>query len=116
MISAAIIEFMGYLSHESRVCRALLEDHVDAETGEVFPHGWMARVADAFCAGRLNQTEQDALLREAEKHLKPEDDSLSNLIAVSFVEHLPPPLEQGCKLIAGYPALLRQYAIVFGTP
>ncbi|MDZ4395025.1 hypothetical protein [Cypionkella sp.] len=115
MISAAIIEFMGYLSHECSVFRALLEDEVDIETGEIFPHCWMGRVTDAFCAGELNQTEQNMLLREAEKQLKPEDDSLSNLVAVSFVENLPPPQEQGYKLIAGYPALLRQYAIVFGS-
>ncbi|MEO5616036.1 MAG: hypothetical protein ABIR04_14095 [Cypionkella sp.] len=113
MMRAASIEFMGYLSRESSVFRALLEDNVDAETGEIFSHGWMARVADAFCAGGLAEAERNMLLREAEKQLQHGHDTLSNLIAVSFVEHLPPPQEQGYKLIAGYPALLREYGIIF---
>lgn len=115
MINASIIAFMGYLSHESRTCHELLENEIDSETGEIFHHMWMGRVADVFCTGGLNEQERGILLDEAERQLAQGHPALSNLIAVSFVENLPPPQEQGFKLIASYPALLKQYSTVFGS-
>jgi hypothetical protein len=114
MISASIIVFIGYLSHASQKMQSILEDHVDRETGEIFHYMWMARVTDAFCDGGLSNSERTMLLDEAEREIQHGDDSLSNLIAVCFVEHLPPPQESGFEMIEGYTALLKEYQNIFG--
>lgn len=67
-------------------------EHLYDNFGELLPHLVMADFCRLVCSGRPNESWQDDFLSELESNFSAEtDDPVSNMIALSFVENLPPP-------------------------
>lgn len=96
-MSQANLEYVMLLVANFPYLEPLLQDHVE-DFGEVIPHvffGDLTRYAvTAFIQGDDMEQLKD-LLAELERAFHAGNDEVANLIAVSFVENLPSPGEQG---------------------
>lgn len=102
-MSAATVAFVGALAHQFPEVLPLLAEHLSDQEGEVLPHLFMADLErwaekkvmsdyDGPC-GELRE-----VLDFLEFAFSAAGAEVEELIAVSFLEHLPRPGEPGCEL------------------
>jgi hypothetical protein len=91
-------------------------DHLEDNFGEILPHLLMADYCRTLLSVDAGESWVDALLLELEsKYSEIDDDEVSNVIAVSFIENLPAPNSNHPILKKlGY-KLCQQYNITFGV-
>lgn len=106
--------FLLDLSHEFPVLKYIVQEHLNDNKG-VLPHLLMAD----YCRTVLNAKEGEPwvsrFLNKLEKRFSLEaEDKISNVIAVSFVEHLPPPNEANWIVQQLGRNMKHQYVKIFG--
>jgi hypothetical protein len=102
-VSASTVAFVGALFYRFKELRPLFQEHLDNQDGEVLPHLLMADVArwaEAEIvkdddAARASVREVLAFLEDA---FATQGSEVTELIAVSFLEHLPRPGEPASQL------------------
>lgn len=104
-MSASTVAFVGALFHRFKVLQPLLEEHLDDQDGEVLPHLLMADV-ERWAEAEIAKSDESAraFVREVLAFLEvayaTQGSEVEELIAVSFLEHLPRPGEPGSQLRA----------------
>ena len=102
-MSAATVAFVGALVYAFPVLRPVLEEHLGDQEGEVLPHLFMADVERWLEREVMNRRAQSAeeiatLLAFLEEAVATGDPEVNELIAVSFLEHLPRPGQPGSEI------------------
>ncbi|WP_416417186.1 hypothetical protein [Paenarthrobacter aromaticivorans] len=102
------------------VLRPMYAEHLDDNYGELLPHLLMADVCRLVLDFQQHPNDQTgALLAWLEQHFEeagPGGDGVDNVIAASFIEHLPAPGETGRDIVNNLgPTMKRQYDVAFGT-
>lgn len=94
----------------------VFKEHVEDNFGEVLPHVLMADYCRAVLSFGPEALWVDKFLSRLEQSFSSiEDDEISNVISVSFIEHLPPPaINQGIIDRLGK-KMKKQYKLVFGA-
>jgi len=89
------IAFVKVLVEDSPALAQVFAEHSEDNGGNLLPHVFFADVARALSASGFPKDERSSILNALDENLAPGDDPISNLISVSFVEHLSPtkPLE-----------------------
>lgn len=101
--------FVTKLSRERPLLKKIIDEHLE-DHGEIVPHILIA----GYCRVVLNANIRDLwiepFLEELEAHFSlVDDDPVSNLIAVSFIEHLPNRCTKHWILDLLNPKLRQQY-------
>lgn len=100
---AATVAFIGALVHAFPVLRPVLQEHLNDQEGEVLAHLFMADVErwlEREVMNRRSQssTEVAGVLTFLEDTFGKGDPEVNELIAASFLEHLPRPGELGSEI------------------
>lgn len=103
------IEFVEKLAEEFSELRSVLRDHEELNDGEIHPHRLMADYCRAAISAEKNSNWVILLLQFLEEKFSNGDDPVSNLIAVSFIEHLPRSSMNLFWIINCLGAKMRQY-------
>lgn len=115
-MSASAKLFVAKLATKYKTLEAAFSEHKMDNFGMVLPHLVMAD----FCRVVCNETDnlhwvQDFLSDLEKEFSKVDDDEVSNLIAVSFIENLPSPSENA-GITAKLPPKMRwQYCVFYGS-
>jgi hypothetical protein len=94
MVSPAARILVVHVAAQSPELKALLEEHLDDNFGELLPHLYFGDVTRRFedlwkvRIGPSASVELRGILEQLEQGLVLEDDYVQNLIAVSFIEDL----------------------------
>ena len=102
-MSASTVAFVGAFVYRFPVLRSLLQEHLDDQDGEVLPHLFIADV-ERWAEAQLECHDEAsyALVRDVLAFLEAacctQGDEVEELIAVSFLEHLPRPGKPGAEL------------------
>jgi len=104
-MSASTVALVGALLNRFDVLRPLLEEHLEDQDGEVLPHLLMAdieRWAEVEIAKRGHEARDlvQGVLDFLEEAYATQGSEVEELIAVSFLEHLPRPGAPGSQLRA----------------
>ena len=102
-MSASTVAFVGSLAYQFPALRPLLQVHLDDQDGEILPHLFMAdleRWAEAQIQARDEASHLllEQVLAFLEMAYSTQGAEVEELIAVSFLEHLPRPGEPGAEL------------------
>jgi hypothetical protein len=102
-MSASTVAFTGALVYRFQELLPLLEQHLSDQDGEVLPHLLMADVerwsTQAAVSGSSEQLRVvKRLISFLERAFSEGGDDVQELIAVSFLEHLPRPSEPGAEI------------------
>lgn len=96
-------EFVEALVVDHPDLEALLDEHREDNMGEVLPHVFFGDLTRFVVAHHLDPvadpTELDPLLATLDRGMLDGDDEVKELIAVSFLENLPYPDEDGADII-----------------
>lgn len=102
MISyAKNVAFIGALVYRFEFLLPLFQEHMEDLQGEILPHLFVADVerwAEKAVEGTATLNQVEEVLEFLEKALLKDPEKDGELIAVSFLEHLPRPDEPGAKL------------------
>lgn len=107
--------FMAGLANKFEPLKAVMNEHLQDNCDEMLPHPLMADYCRATLKTEPGTIWVEQLLSELEGNFSEvNDDGISNVIAVSFIEHLPSPdTEHAIIRILGK-KLRKQYDIIFG--
>ncbi|KAB2717749.1 DUF7674 family protein [Brucella intermedia] len=84
--------FVSNLANKFEMLRGILDEHLQDNFGEILPHILMADYCRIVLSSENDVLWVERFLSEIEDHFSDVvDDEVSNVIAVSFIEHLPPP-------------------------
>ena len=99
-MSAETVSFVGVLVRRCRFLLPVLSEHLEGHEGEVLPHPFMADVERwAESALQRGATEDLAdLMEQLEAEFNGLDEEVREVIAASFLEHLPSPGASGSEL------------------
>jgi hypothetical protein len=102
-MSAATVAFVGALAYAIPALRPVLQEHLDDQEGEVLPHLFMADVERWIHLEVVNRPKQSSdvvarVLEFLEEAYALGDPEVTELISVSFLEHLPRPGELGSEV------------------
>lgn len=106
--------FAGFLSYQIEGVFEIYANSINEWDGEFFPYLWMANVAKVVSENMINSRDRDFLLRILDNELESAKETIKNFIAVSFVENLPIPNENGEEVVRGYKNLHAEYRKIFG--
>ena len=98
-MSAQTVAFVGWLCREFPVLLPLLQEHLDDQNGEILPNvllGEITRWLVCNFDSEPNVKEIVATLEHA--YSGGESTGVSELVAVSFLENLPRPGEDGAEI------------------
>ncbi len=114
-MSCNATSFISDLAAQFEPLHAALAEHKEENFDAILPHLAMADFCRIVCDEKEGLLWVSEFLTVLEKNfLSSDDDEISNLIAVSFVENLSSPTD-GCKVIATLPPRLKsQYHEFFG--
>lgn len=117
-MSAATVAFVGALVYSFPALRQVLQEHLDDQEGEVLPHLFMADVERWLEREVMNRPKQAAdevarILAFLEDAFAAGDSEVNEVIAASFLEHLPRPGDLGSEIrtMVG-PRLRKQLQII----
>ncbi|NTH14015.1 hypothetical protein G6L85_17950 [Agrobacterium rhizogenes] len=114
-MSALTVSFICHLAFVCRELMPTLAESLNDNGGQVLPHLIMADYL-RIVEGNSELTEWKTVLLEClEQAMTEEKAEIRELIAVSFIEHLPVSTDAGHWLVGALgPNLRKRYRIVFG--
>lgn len=121
-MSVSTVAFVNVLVKRFPALVGLFQEHINDNFGKILPHvffGDFARYVISLCftahtSGKLTELQQlQDILDFLEKSYESGDAEVQELIAVSFLEHLPRPGENGSEIreMVG-PHLARQLQVI----
>lgn len=111
----SVISFVSELADKFAPLKAAYVEHLDDNLGEILPHILMADYCRVVISAKPEDLWVKMLLSTLEdKFSDTEDDGISNVIAVSFIEHLPPPRDEHLIIRLLGKKLRWQYDFIFG--
>lgn len=114
-MKAAQVAFVGHLAHVVTSIAPVLQEHLDDNDGVVLPHIVMADIERwAESVVQANSDDLAVLLNELEAAFASGDEDVTELIAVSFLEHIPRAPEPGHQLRGLLGPTLREQLDVIG--
>lgn len=113
-MSALTVSFSAGLAYKFEPLLKVFEEHLDDNSGEILPHLLIA----GFCRKILQSSKPEKWHFEFFDYLEANysagDDLVSELVAVSFIEHLPAPQQEGYWTVSLLGRKLkRQYNRIF---
>ncbi|SDG38654.1 hypothetical protein SAMN04488117_11869 [Celeribacter baekdonensis] len=110
------VAFVGKVVFENPTLRPLLADHLNANQGEIFPYAFMSELAKCISEGGVDSESTKSMLALMESSFDTQnDDDVSNLIAVGFVESLVALLPETSSIWKIVPPNIKEFARAWGN-